>query len=225
MTDADARTEDDGVDEDDLERQGDAERFTPFPEPATPEPHIDADAVEDAIVAALAGLVQEVLEAEGEADVAAVFGNIDYAPLVDAGELAVQNWLDRALAHLQGDAEIEYVGTDGVYRPLEGDDHDRDGRDGDEADDLWTVATKGLDEAETFRRAGDQANRAERAMADVDLNAVAAISDKDARQFLHAKKTVREIALRARENQRGAERGRSSDGVGETVSNPGGDPQ
>lgn len=200
----------------------DSERFTPYTEPADREVRIDADDVEGAITAALASVLREFLEAEGEADAPAIFGAVEYDPLVEASELTVQGWIDDALAQLQADEEIEYVGRAGAFQPVA--DDGRDDADGD----LWTVATKGLDEVETYRRAADQVHRAERAMDDVDLNAVAALSDRDVRQFLHAKKTIGEIALRARENQHGAECRRSSDdadGVGETVAGPGGAPR
>lgn len=104
-----------------------------------------------------------------------------------------------------------------------GGDHSRAG-DRDDA----TRAT-GRDETETFERAADDVFRVAMAMDDVDLNAVAFISDRDARQFLQAKQTIREIVHRARENQHSMESRHSSStdavGAGETVAGPGGEPQ
>jgi hypothetical protein len=213
MTDADREAGD----------EADSERFTPYTEPTDREVRIDADDVEDAITAALASVLREFLEAEGEADAPAIFGGVEYDVLVEASELTVQGWIDDALVQLQADEEIEYVGRAGAFQPVA--DDGRDDADGD----LWTVATKGPDEVEKFRRAADQTHRAERAMADVDLNAVAALSDRDVRQFLQAKQTIREIVHRARENQHSMESrhssGTNAGGAGETVAGPGGEPQ
>jgi hypothetical protein len=96
--------------------EGGSERFTPYTDPADREVRIDADDVEDAVVTALAGLIRELLEAEGEADVQEILGGIEHTALVDATEFTVQGWIDDALNQLQAEGEIEYIGRAGAYR-------------------------------------------------------------------------------------------------------------
>ena len=101
--------------------------FDPLVDRADRDRTIDADDVEDAIATAFANLARGALEADGPMNSEELFGAIEYDPLVEASEYDVQSWIDGGLAQLQADHEIEFVGTEGGYRLVEGSGEGDDG--------------------------------------------------------------------------------------------------